>query len=623
MFGIGSVSKMIAAIAVMKLVEQGLVELDTPLVTYLPNFRMVSPEYKNITVRMLLNHAAGFPGTDYRNALIRNPSSGYLDQVLQTLSKSRLKAPPGYMNVYCNDCFTLVEAMVAGKTGKSYVQFVQDEILTPLKMSHTRYPLGAFPDKSYAKARVNGITRPQEYVNTLAGGGVYSTSKDMARIAMMFLNGGKAGDTRMLSADSVVEMAKDQTKGSFNPVHNNSFTYGLGWDSVSQPGLLAVGFDGWAKGGDSNDYGAMMIVSPKAGLGVVVIGVSNFGSEKAKVIGERVLVRALAENKLIPEFPSPLKPVSLKPVSASSAANSNGSYAMFDNILNVQGQGDGGLQLSILSEKDWMPLGVPLRSGDNGWYTDPLIPLNSVRVIETDVLGKQNQYIEKLSPSGYGHYLDFGLVAQKVEGEQKEFSAAWKERLHRIWLVVNEHPDELSWNGMDPRLRLSTVPSQPGLLVVRPVEDGKFHVVNPSTSDTKATMMLVIPQLNGRDLNDLIVFKRDGEEWMRFGSYIHQPLSTVAALAVNEPVTLTIGPEGYAEWRAIADNASPQQLVINSEGEWRLYDSEFKSVEHGQGKAVVTIPAGKGISYLTVFGALGETITLSVDSGKGSVHTSS
>lgn len=260
-------------------------------------------------------------------------------------------------------------------------------------------------------------------------------------------------------------------------------------------------------------------------------------------------------------------------------------------------------------------MGVPLRPGKDGWYTDPSIPLNSDRLVDADVLGKPNRYIEKRSPSGYGHYLDSSVFTQKLQSEQKELSAAWKARLHEIWLVVNEHPDELSWNGMDPRLRLGIMPGQPGLLVVQPVEDGKFHIANPASSDTRASMMLVIPQLNGRDLNDLLMIKRDGEEWASYGSYMHRPLSTVPALPVKQPITLTIGPKGYAEWRAIAENASPQQLAINTMGEWRLYDSEFKSLAYGKDKAVLAIPAGKGINYVTVFGAPGETITLSVDSG--------
>src|SRR2546430_1535691 len=268
MFGVGSVSKMFATIAVMKLVNRGVVDLDTPLVTYLPAFRMASSGYENITVRMLLNHSSGFPGTDYRNADIRSPVPGYVDQVLQTLSMSRLKDPPGYMSVYCNDGFTITAALVEAMTGKSYVQLVQDEILTPLGMANTRYPLSAFSAGSYAKAYVNGAAKPQEFVNTLASGAVYSTADDMARIAMMLLGGGRVGTTRILSSASVADMAADQTIGSFDPIHNNSFAFGLGWDSVSQPGPAAVGLDGRGQGGGRNDYRAAVLVSPQAQLGI-------------------------------------------------------------------------------------------------------------------------------------------------------------------------------------------------------------------------------------------------------------------------------------------------------------------------------------------------------------------
>jgi CubicO group peptidase (beta-lactamase class C family) len=182
MFGIGSVSKMLAAIAVMKLVDRGVVDLDTPVVSYLPAFRMASPGYENVTVRMLLDHSSGFPGTDYRNADIRTPVPGYLDQVLQTLSTAPLKAPPGYMSVYCNDGFTITAALVEATTGTSYVQFVQDEILTPLGMANTRFPLGAFPDGTYAKAYANGAARSQEFVDTLAGGALYSSRCARTRV---------------------------------------------------------------------------------------------------------------------------------------------------------------------------------------------------------------------------------------------------------------------------------------------------------------------------------------------------------------------------------------------------------------------------------------------------------
>jgi CubicO group peptidase (beta-lactamase class C family) len=624
MFGIGSVSKMFAAIAVMKLVDQGVVDLDTPLVTYLPAFRMAAAGYENITVRMLLNHSSGFPGTDYRNCVTRSPVPEYLDQVLQTLSMSRLKAPPGYMSVYCNDGFTVTEALVEATTGKSYVQFVQDEILTPLGMANTRFPLSAFPTGSYAKAYVNGAVKPQEFVNTLAAGGAYSTADDVARIAMMFLSGGRLGATRILSGAAVAEMALDQTIGSFNPIHNDSFAYGLGWDSVSQPGLAAVGFDGWAKGGDSNDYHAALVVSPQAQLGIVVLADSGPGSSRAIAVAERVLLRALNENGRIAAFPSPLLPVvpPVAPVPDGLLAAIAGEYAQGSLIVQLQPQPDGSLLVSLRSDAGWTPSGSPLTYRDDGWFASDQDPLKAFKVVDADLLGVPTQYILNRAPGAYGHYLDSSVFAQRVRRRPGNLSAAWRARLSSTWLVVNENPDELAWNGMDPRLRLATVPNLDGLIAVRPPTQGpapapaagyiEAHIVDASESDTVAKMMLIIPQLNGRDLDDLDIVQRDGAEWTRFGSYMHQPLASVPVLARRVTDVVTIGPQGYAEWRAVASDITPVQVTITTTGAWHLYDPAFTTVANGKGSDVAWLPAGSGLGYLTLFGDPGQTITVAV-----------
>ena len=623
MFGIGSVSKMFATIAVMKLVDRGVVDLDTPLVTYLPAFRMAATGYEKITVRMLLNHSSGFPGTDDRNADIRSPVPGYLDQVLQTLSMSRLKAPPGYMSVYCNDGFTITAALVEAMSGKSYVQFVQDEILTPLGMANTRYPLSAFPAGSYAKAYVKGAAKPQEVVNTLASGAVYSTADNMARIAMMFLTGGRVGTTRILSGASVAEMAKDQTIGSFDPIHNESLAYGLGWDSVSQPGLAAVGFDGWAKGGDSNDYHAALVVSPQAQLGIVVLTDSGPGSAPAIAVAERVLLRALNENGRIAAFPSPLLPVvpPVAPVPDGLLAAIAGEYATDSVIVQLRAQPDGSLQASLRSDAGWTPSGSPLKYRNDGWFASDQDPLKAFKVVDADLLGVPTQYILYRAPAGYGHYLNFGVFAQRVRRRPGNLSAAWRDRLSSTWLVVNENPDELAWNGMDPRLRLATVPNLDGLIAVRPPVFAvpapaagyiDAHIVDASASDTVATMMLIIPQLNGRDLDDLDIVERDGAQWTRFGSYMHQPLASVPVLPKGATEVVTIGPEGYAEWRAVASDVTPVQVTITTTGAWQLYDPAFTTVANGKGSDVACLPAGNGLAYLTLFGDPGQTITVAV-----------
>ena len=94
MYGLGSVSKTLATVAVMQLVDEGKVDLDEPLVTYLPRFRMASPGYRAVTVRMLLDHSSGFPGSAYASAWTAQFWPGYLDQVMTTLAQITTQAHP-------------------------------------------------------------------------------------------------------------------------------------------------------------------------------------------------------------------------------------------------------------------------------------------------------------------------------------------------------------------------------------------------------------------------------------------------------------------------------------------------------------------------------------------------
>jgi len=93
MYGIGSASKIFTTTAVLLLVDEGKIDLDEPVVTYIPEFRMADERYKQITVRMLLNHSSGIMGTVYANSTTyESPNTLYHDFVLSQLSTQRLKA---------------------------------------------------------------------------------------------------------------------------------------------------------------------------------------------------------------------------------------------------------------------------------------------------------------------------------------------------------------------------------------------------------------------------------------------------------------------------------------------------------------------------------------------------
>ena len=93
-FNVGSVSKVLAALAIMVLVDRRLVQLDAPVVAYLPQFAMLSPGYRDITVRHLLSHASGLPGTYLHNMFAFAPLPGYAAEVEAAMANVHLKHAP-------------------------------------------------------------------------------------------------------------------------------------------------------------------------------------------------------------------------------------------------------------------------------------------------------------------------------------------------------------------------------------------------------------------------------------------------------------------------------------------------------------------------------------------------
>ena len=176
--GIGSVSKMYATTAVMQLKDKGLVDLDAPVTDYIDDFKMADERYKDITVRMLMNHTSGLMGTVYYDSF-RFDSIGteYHENFLKILSQQRLKADPGEYNCYCNDGFTLLEIIVERVTGMSFTEYIEENICEPLDMNNT-YTIWNAPDMEnqvpyYSRS---GIQMAPECTQLVGAGGILSTS---------------------------------------------------------------------------------------------------------------------------------------------------------------------------------------------------------------------------------------------------------------------------------------------------------------------------------------------------------------------------------------------------------------------------------------------------------------
>ncbi len=287
LFGIGSISKMFTTTAVMILVDQGKINLDEPVTTYIPEFKMADPRYKDITVRMLLNHSSGIMGGSLINAYLYNyPSTLAHDNLLSQLAGQQLKADPGEFSVYCNDGFTLAEIIVERVSGMSFSEFIRKNITEPLGMNNTHTPMDDFERNRLTRTFVNGKETPVETTNVIGTGGIYSTAEDLCRFLQVYMDdSGYLPAADLLSQDAKEMTMQKEYKRGFGPYQEEGlFGFGLGWDSVDAYPYSQYGIQSLIKGGDTFLYHGSMIVLPEYNMAFAALLSSGGSSPNARGI---------------------------------------------------------------------------------------------------------------------------------------------------------------------------------------------------------------------------------------------------------------------------------------------------------------------------------------------------
>ncbi len=606
LYGICSLSKMLATVAVMILVDQERVSLDEPITTYIADFTMpLDPRYRDITVRMLLNHSSGLPGNDVRGGITLTPYPGYAAGMMDSLKYQRLKHDPGTMSSYNNDGFTMVENLVKAVTDQEYPDFVRRNIFDPLGMTSSRYQTEPLPENSYA-APYNGTTRlPMFSFNVYGSGGLFSTPEELSRLAVMLINKGMYGSRRILSARSVAAMAQDQRLGSFNPVPSEENRYGLGWDTVAQPGLAAAGFTAWDKTGDMTGYyGANIAVAPEERLAVVVFGASgssttSFTSGHAVTISERILLRALVERGRLAAMPEPMPKTALpvKAVTTEEKTTFTGFYASARGIYRV-GYGTTDDSLSVETyEGNWTPKYTGFELRTDGWYAADNDAVMALRLLTR----AGRTYIAQRDKRGYGHYSVASMLGQRLD-DRPALSAAWEARLGERWLPVNKQTYvNFPVKVEDPSFQLGRTDMTGYVMGTNIMGD-----MAPPSDTRLDGMFLVLPD-GMSNLVDAGIETWGGQQWLRLGSYLYRPLSGLALLAPGAS-TVPIGSDGFAEWRRLPPAGT---LSLAGAGYWFLYDAGFRELASGTGSGTPPF-SGAGAKYLLLFGEKGMAISLNL-----------
>ena len=201
----GSTGKGMTALAVLQLAEQGLVDLDAPVVRYLPDFTMADPRAPEITLRQLLSMSAGLPAS---NAFEGAQDAGALERRVAALATVRLSRAPGAGFEYANDGFNVAGLVVQRVSGLLFERYMAERVFAPLGMRRTTYDpaRGAALGLAQGYGHHRGAPVPLPTPLTRGynpAGMVLASAADVGRYLLALLNGGALGAARVLAPASV------------------------------------------------------------------------------------------------------------------------------------------------------------------------------------------------------------------------------------------------------------------------------------------------------------------------------------------------------------------------------------------------------------------------------------
>jgi CubicO group peptidase (beta-lactamase class C family) len=297
LFSAASMSKPLTAMAVLRLAQQGKVDLDTDVNVYLKSWKLPANQYsKNhlVTVRELLSHTSGI-GT--HNGAIYDPDKG-VPTILQVLNGQppattppvRVEAEPGKKYAYSNGGYLILQILITDLTGKTFVQSMDELVLVPLGMTRSTFAAPLPPDETanaatgYAEDGT-AVTAPGHFVEpNTAAGGLWTTATDYAKFVIE-LQKECSGQSHLILNQKMARMMVTQGMGP-----SANIRWGLGVRVGGTPPKVYFEHGGSAAFQDD-------MVGYISGDGVVVL---TNGGGGGQLVDE--IVRSVAQTYSWPDF---------------------------------------------------------------------------------------------------------------------------------------------------------------------------------------------------------------------------------------------------------------------------------------------------------------------------------
>jgi CubicO group peptidase (beta-lactamase class C family) len=289
LFRTGSVAKLLTWTAVMQLVEQGKIDLDADINTYLETFKIPATYPQPITMKHLLTHTAGFE--DKLIGYSRKTSEDL--EPLGSFVAKRIPArifPPGKVTAYSNYGTTLAGYIVESVSKTPYERYIQKNILEPLGMTRSDFQQ---PPKKFLSDIAHGYTYNDgnfrrgayEIMQIVPAGALNSTASDMANFMISQLQGGVFAGKRILQTSTVIDI---QQQHFTNDPRVSGMAYGFYQAKIRGQRVLL-------HHGETAFFRTLLAIIPEQKLGLYVAYNAAGGSSAHDALLDAILERYFAD----------------------------------------------------------------------------------------------------------------------------------------------------------------------------------------------------------------------------------------------------------------------------------------------------------------------------------------
>ncbi|MBO4337819.1 MAG: beta-lactamase family protein, partial [Lachnospiraceae bacterium] len=451
---------------------------------------MADERYKDITVRMLMNHTSGLMGSKYAGSfLLGETGSDYHDGFLDHLKPQSLKADPGAFNCYCNDGFTLLEILTERVSGKTFTQYLTDNICRPLSLDHTG-SLWNMDLCEQAPIYVSGNIRlAPECPQLIGAGGIMSDAADVCTFGSAFFTGNDV----LLSDASKNEMAKNNQTG------DSTEKFGLGWDSVEKNDYDQAGVTVLSMGGDTFFQHGSLVVAPDEQISVAVLS-SGGDSGNDEDIALRLMDIALSGQGINVVHPEEEKPQLIDRIPDEYLAY-EGVYDNMEKTMRISFPDRKYMLVTSLTadtefEEQYMMTG-------DGSFVKMNGDVASGKAIPVSPMQKLS--FEKTDGQVYVTDPEMGCVLYKTHEIQvdEQVQSAWDERDGASYYCVSGRASDEFYTIENVSISLHTNEAAKGYV--------NGHVM---LDENHAGYKTIIPGTASRDLSNLNVETSDGKEYL-------------------------------------------------------------------------------------------------------------